>query len=228
MVAVAHLVMQPTGCDNTTWSKGCVNKIAFCSSLFTPSCNCASLRIENDYKLVRLPNSLVDEMTALKKVFIRNCNLTKLLRMEQLTEMVDFEISYNNLSEFKVDITKWDKLKSLYLFNNKITKYDQKALWTHPNVAGIQLESNIGFEVPGTKIMMPSLHYLALSNNEMTLNTDFNKENFPNLLYLYLNGNYLLKFPDVSLQDNIVNLGISRCNFKITPLYLSNFKRLAT
>eukprot|EP00944_MAST-04C_sp_MAST-4C-sp1_P002646 g2646.t1 len=78
VVAIAHLAAKPTGCDETTWSKGCVNKIPFCKSLFTPTCNCASLRIENDYNLTALPNSLVDDMTGLRKVFIRNCNLTKL------------------------------------------------------------------------------------------------------------------------------------------------------
>ena len=45
-----------------------------------------------------LPDSLVDKMTGMRKVFIRNCNLTKLPpKMEQLTEMVDFEISFNRL-----------------------------------------------------------------------------------------------------------------------------------
>ena len=72
VVAIAHVAMQPTGCDKTTWVNGCVNKIPFCKSLFTPTCNCASLKIENDYKVVALPNSLVDEMTGLRKIFIRN------------------------------------------------------------------------------------------------------------------------------------------------------------
>ena len=132
VVAIAHLAMQPTGCDDTTWSKGCVNKIPFCKSLFTPTCNCASLRIENDYKLVALPDSLVDDMTGLRKVFIRNCNLTKLPpRMEQLAEMVDFEISFNRLEEFMVDVGKWEKLNKLYLMYNNITSYNENALWTH-------------------------------------------------------------------------------------------------
>ena len=47
-VAVAHLAMRPSGCDTITWEKGCVNKIPFCKSLFTPTCNCASLEIKND------------------------------------------------------------------------------------------------------------------------------------------------------------------------------------
>ena len=35
-VAIAHLVMRRPGCDDTTWSKGCVNKIPFCKSLCLP------------------------------------------------------------------------------------------------------------------------------------------------------------------------------------------------
>ena len=70
---------------------------------------------ENDYKLVALPELLVDEMAGLRKVFIRNCNLTKLpLRMEQLTEMVDFEVSFNRLEAFMVDVGKWEKLNKLF------------------------------------------------------------------------------------------------------------------
>ena len=125
-----HLAMRPTGCDETTWAKGCVNKIPFCKSLFTPTCNCVSLNIENDYNLTTLPNSLVDEMTGLRKVFIRNCNLTKLPpRMEQLTEMVDFEISLNRLEEFMVDVRKWEKLNTLYLMYNNISSYNEGAVW---------------------------------------------------------------------------------------------------
>eukprot|EP00945_MAST-04E_sp_MAST-4E-sp1_P001813 g1813.t1 len=104
VVAVAHLVMRPSGCDKITWEKGCKNKIPFCKSLFQPTCNCASLEIKNNYKLVALPNSLVDTMTGLRKVFVRNCNLTALPpRMEQLTEIVDFEVSFNQLQAFDVD-----------------------------------------------------------------------------------------------------------------------------
>ena len=36
-----------------------------------------------------------------------------------------------------------------------------------------------------------------------------------------------MKFPHISLQDSLVDLGISRCNLKSLPLYLSGFKRLA-
>ena len=112
------------------------------------------------------------------------------------------------------------------MFYNNITRYDEKALWTHKNLAGVQLENNIGLYPPKIDINMPLLQFLAFANNGMTLNINFNKEKFPNLMFLYLNGNKLLKFPDESLQGNLVQMGVARCNLKSLPLYLSNFKRL--
>eukprot|EP00942_MAST-04A_sp_MAST-4A-sp1_P001331 g1331.t1 len=189
VVAIAHVIMQPSGCDNTTWARGCVNKIPFCNSLFTPTCNCASLRIENDYNLTALPNSLVDEMTALRKVFIRNCNLTKLPpRMEQLTEMVDFEISFNRLEEFMVDVGKWEKLHVLYLMYNNITKYHENALWSHANIEGMDMADNIGMHIslPQKNIYMPNLYYLNLGNNSINIDWTFESARFPRLTYLYI------------------------------------------
>eukprot|EP00944_MAST-04C_sp_MAST-4C-sp1_P007259 g7259.t1 len=229
VVAIAHVAMQPTGCDKTTWENGCVNKIPFCKSLFEPTCNCVSLNIENDYKLVVLPNSLVDEMTALRKVFIRNCNLTTLPpRMEQLTEMVDFEISFNRLEEFMVDVGKWEKLDLLVLTYNKLKRYNQTALWTHPNLAYLDVSDNIGMELPTaeTGIEMPSLLYFGCRNNSITVHLPFDKNGFPNLIYLFLNGNRLIEFPDASLKETVQYLGIARCHLKQLPLFLAEFKHL--
>ena len=71
VIAIAHLVMQPTGCDEKygqIWAEGCENKIPFCTSLFTPTCNCVSLKIEHDKTLNMLPNELVNDMIGLRKV----------------------------------------------------------------------------------------------------------------------------------------------------------------
>ena len=72
VVAIAHLVMQPTVVCvekyGQIWAKGCENKIPFCKSLFTPTCNCVSLKIEHDKTLNMLPNELVNDMIGLRKV----------------------------------------------------------------------------------------------------------------------------------------------------------------
>ena len=226
VVAIAHLSTQLDGCDQVTWSKGCVNKIPFCKSLTHPTCNCVFLKIEKNYKLVTLPNSLVDEMDGLRKVLIRNCNLTKLPpRMEQLVEMVDFEISFNRLQEFMVDIKKWNKLNTLYLDNNNITKYNKEAVWTHNELVNLHLSNNT-IRLPTSGIDLPSLMFLHFSENHISINKQFNKDSFPNLIYLFLNGNNLMQFPDKSLKDNLRYLGIARGNLKSLPRYLSGFRSL--
>eukprot|EP00944_MAST-04C_sp_MAST-4C-sp1_P013304 g13304.t1 len=221
--------MQPTGCDVTTWEKGCVNKIPFCNTLFTPTCNCASLKIENNKSLIVLPDSLADEMTGLRKVFIRNCNLMKLPpNMEQLTEMVEFEILFNRLQTFEVDILKWKKLDNLVLTYNELKSYNQTALWTHPHLGYLDVSDNIGMQLPTaeTKIAMPSLLYFGCRNNSVTIHLPFDKNRFPNLLYLFLNGNHVVQFPDVSLKETVQYVGVARCHLKQLPLFLAEFKHL--
>ena len=102
--------------------KGCVNKIPFCNSLFTPTCNCASLMIETDYGLTALPDSFVDDMGDLRKVVIRNCNLTALHpRMEKLTKIVLLSMPLNELKDSMLMYIKLERLESLFLNNNNIT-----------------------------------------------------------------------------------------------------------
>ena len=43
---------------------------------------------------------------------------------------------------------------------------------------------------------------------------------------MYLNGNGLAHFPDVSLKDGLTDLGVARCNLKSLPDDLSDFTRL--
>eukprot|EP00943_MAST-04B_sp_MAST-4B-sp1_P009082 g9082.t1 len=225
VVAIAHLLMHPRGCNDKTWLKGCKNKIPFCNSLFTPTCNCAFLFIENDHTLTALPNNLTDEMYGLRRVFIRNCNLTKLPpRMEKLTEMVAFDLSFNNLQKFNVDVKAWKKLKNLYLDYNNITQHNT-ALWTHDTLETVALANN-SVKIQFSGIHMPWLTWLHLGDNNMVVNSVFNKQQFPNLRYLYLNGNDLIKFPDESLKHSLIHIGFSRCNLNSLPLYLSNFARL--
>ena len=66
---------------------------------------------------------------------------------------------------------------------------------------------------------MPSLHYLDLSDNNMTIRQAFETESFPNLIYLYLNGNRVKVFPSETLR--LMYVGIARCNLDSLPRYLA-------
>ena len=230
VVAIVHVVAEPPhDCDVITWAEGCVNKIPFCNSLFEPDCNCASLFIENNKSLIALPIKLADKMRGLRKVYIGKCNLTKLPpNMEQLTEMVHFEIPFNRLQTFEVDILKWEKLDFLWLSNNELKSYHPTALWTHPHLRYLDVSDNIGLQLPkaDSEIAMPALLYFGCRNNSVTIQLPFDKNRFPNLLYLFLNGNRLIQFPDVSLQETLQNVGIARCHVKSIPSNFAEFKHL--
>eukprot|EP00942_MAST-04A_sp_MAST-4A-sp1_P000690 g690.t1 len=168
-------------------------------------------------------------MNGLRRVLIWNCNLTSLPpEMEKLSEMVDFEISFNRLEQFDVDVLKWPKLARLFLMYNKITTYNVNALWTHQNIHTLDLNDNIGLQMPdrNVDINMPRLTYLHLGNNSMNATIRFDTTQFPTLNFLYLNGNRLIVFPDQSLKDSLIYLGIARCNLKSIPSYLSEFQKL--
>ncbi len=96
-------------------------------------------------------------------------------------------------------------LNKLFLMYNNISRYNKKALWRHPNVAGVDIRDNVGLKMPDNdiKIHMPFLNYINLGNNSQSIEAQrFNSDSFPALTYLFLNGNTLLSLPDESLKDN--------------------------
>ena len=149
--------------------------------------------------------------------------------MEKLTEMVEFDASFNLLERFEVDILKWEKLHSLFLMHNKLEEYSVKSVWGHPTLSGMDLRDNTNIILPDgnlVDIKLPLLRYLHLGNNSININILFNKARFPSLQYLYLNGNTLKVFPDTSLKETITNLGIARCNLTSLPSHVSDFDNL--
>ena len=149
-------------------------------------------------------------------------------RMEQLTEMVTFDVSINQLEVFDVDVLQWKRLEVLYLTYNKLKRFDKNGIWTHPNLAYLDVSDNVGFELPNatTDIAMPSLLYFGCRNNSIDIHLPFDNIHFPKLLDLFLNGNNVIKFPDISLKETLQYLAVARCNLKILPSYLSEFKYL--
>ena len=70
---------------------------------------------------------------------------------------------------------------------------------------------------------MPSLTFLQLSDNNMTIDVDINKEAFPALLDLWINGNTIETFPSEDLKSNLAYLAIARCGLRFLPSYLARF-----
>jgi Leucine-rich repeat (LRR) protein len=144
--------------------------------------------------------------------------------------MAMFDVSFNQLEAFNVDIRKWKKLIVLKLMYNKIEQYNEHAMWSHPVLTSLDLSDNAGLKMPSADssfaIEMPYLNYLSMANNSITFSTHFKKKQFPKLTFLILNGNDIVHFPAKSLQSNIIVLGVARCNLKSLPSYLATFQKL--
>eukprot|EP00942_MAST-04A_sp_MAST-4A-sp1_P010160 g10160.t1 len=205
--------------DNTNlWKQGCVIKIPYCKRAFAPKCNCASLHIENDYSINSLPLKVTTEMDGLRKVFIKNTNLTALPNeMENLKEMVDFEIVFNQLQEFNVNVLKWPRLSRLSLEFNNITKCDEN-MWRHPELVLLDLKSNPGLPMPLdiTKINLPNLIYLHMGNNSVQIPIELSSDQLPSILFLYFEGNIMEMLPTKmsSFKETIDSFSVARCGLK--------------
>lgn len=164
-------------------------------------------------------------MTALRKFYALNSTLKYLPpNMDQLTNMVDFEIAYTLLQHFDVDVSKWVMLNVLYLYYNDLQRFNQRGLWTHDSVSGIAITGSPGVTIFGSGVKLPKLRYLDLGENQMDLEVEFTRENFPQLNFLFIGGNTVQKFP--RLQDQLIHLSVPRCNLTSLPAYLSQLKNL--
>ena len=214
--------------DHNARMNGCHLKVPFCKTMFTPKCNCVKLNMEN-IDLPSLSQLVPDEMHALKQINIINCNLKQLpKRMEKLTSMFTFDVSYNNLSEFDIDILKWGYLTDLNLKFNKISQHNEKAIWNHPYLQKIWVNNNIGFRLSGkNKVHLPYLNYLNIANNSMLLPKKFGLTEFPMLKHLFAGGNDLkdgLPQNFETLNNQLEELDISRCHIKkLGASYFSKF-----
>ena len=107
---------------------------------------------------------MTTEMDGLRKVYIYNGNLTTLPQnMENLVEIRDFQISFNKLKEFNVNVRKWEMLVRLFLDFNNISSYNEEALWVHPNLVSLDVADNFGLKMPDQtiEINLPSLQFLV-------------------------------------------------------------------
>ena len=120
-----------TGGSNIFFN-GCRIKTPFCTDMLRPKCNCASFDLEG-HSLVSLSKRFV-ELTALRKVRLTSGPLKYLPpNMEKLNQMSLFDVSFNQLRSFDVDLKKWDRLVKLLLMFNNITEVHSH-LWKHQSL----------------------------------------------------------------------------------------------
>ena len=156
----------------------CKIKIPFCKRPFHPKCNCAYLHISNEKNMTLLPDNIVTEMDGLRQLNVINCSLSKLpSNMENLVEMTSVDLSLNNLTTFHVNIKNWKNLVKLLLMYNRISSYNEEALWNHQSLVSISLADNIGLTIPGnSKIGLPALSFLNIANNGVIVDTILNQK----------------------------------------------------
>ncbi len=209
---------------------GCVVKTPFCYSAFQPTCNCAYLSLESTDKPPVLDN-IVNSMTALKRVEIINCNLKTLpKKMENLKLIAYLDLSYNQLTDFNVNIQEWIYIATIYLQFNNISTVNTVAVWKNPTLITLNIKNNPKLKISSNiEISMPMLKELDIRNNSMVLPNRFGKEEFPALIRLYLSGNNLQQFPDnfQTLNKGLSDLYIARCQLTmLSESYLAKLDNL--
>ena len=209
------------------WEDGCLLKVPLCKDLLSLSCNCAVVDIKN-HNMTVLNDKFV-ELSALRKVSITSGPLNQLPKnMEYLTQMNRFNVAYNKLQSFDVNIQKWKALSQLMLMFNDITIVHEN-LWQHPSVVNLHLNSNVGLSMPQdvTKINLPRVVFFDLGNNTGIIPNGLSSEQLPSVNYLYLDGNNMssLSASFDTFNDVLVYLGVARCGLKELK-YLESFKSL--
>ncbi len=221
-----------TSGGKTSWfSKGCQVKVPFCNKMFEPACNCAAFRAE-DHDLHGLSKDFV-RLTALRSVTLRSGPLEELPQgMEKLNGMTYFDLAFNRLNEFDVNVEKWDKLMTLFIPYNNVSKV-HSSVWKHTTVGQLRLNSNKGLQLPNGEgeILLPELIFLNLANNSAILPDILGPEELPKIRTLNLNENRLRdtdKFPDGvdRLFQSVYSFGIARMGISILPEFLTKFDSL--
>ena len=139
-----------------------------------------------------------------------------------------FNVAYNKLQSFDVNIQKWKALSQLMLMFNDITIVHEN-LWQHPSVVNLHLNSNVGLSMPQdvTKINLPRVVFFDLGNNTGIIPNGLSSEQLPSVNYLFLDGNNMssLSVSFDTFNDVLVDLGVARCGLKELK-YLESFKSL--
>ena len=210
------------------WKENCQIKVPLCNDMFKTKCDCAVLKIVG-HNMTKLHDVNFVKMTSLRSATISRGRLQKLPdNMELLIKMNRFDVSFNNLQTFDVDVLKWTYLSQLWLMFNNITQHN-KNLWQHPELVNLAINSNKGLWMPLNvdKLKLPQLIYLHMGNNSGIIPSELSSKQLPSIIDMYLDGNKMENLPSKfnTFQTTLQYLGVARCGLKELQ-YLESFQNL--
>jgi hypothetical protein len=222
----------------TLWD-GCVLRLPFCKEFFVPTCDCGKIEmVQHNLKHLDPEIKRFQQLRFLR-VTQGPLRTVPVASMNTLAHINRFDISFNEVSSFDVDLSLWPTVSQLNLGYNKITSYNEKSLWTHNTIEFLRINNNVNMSFPkhvessdGSKrpIGMKRLIVLSVANNSVVVPDTFNAENFPNLYAIFLSGNTIegSKLPTSfkSFGNRLTKLGVAMCGLTETPSFLNTFKRL--
>jgi len=142
---------------------GCVLKVPFCQHMLIPRCDCAAVNIV-DHNMTALSDKF-PRMQGLQTVTIKSGPLRHLpTNMENLAYLTTVDLSFNELQNFTVDVLQWPRLLLLDVSFNAIQTLNA-AIWRHPEVNSLLLNSNVGLALPvGTNQinLKETFHFLSM------------------------------------------------------------------
>jgi Leucine-rich repeat (LRR) protein len=151
--------------------------------------------------------------------------------MERLGQIKRFDVSFNRLERFDVDVEKWGQLLVLKLQFNNITTV-HKSVWKHETMVYLHANSNRGLQLPNGegRIFLPSLDSLNLANNSVLLPGTLGPDELPRVGGIALSGNMLRNgvFPEKfdQLSNTMQRMGIARLGLRHLPQFLPSFNKL--
>jgi hypothetical protein len=147
-------------------------------------------------------------------------------------EITRFDVSFNRLEKFDVDVEKWGLLVWLALQFNNITTVHE-SVWKHETMVTLQANSNKGLQLPNGegRIFMPSLCVLDLTNNSGLLPDTLGPDELPQIGIIDINANLLRhgRFPNSfeKLSNSVYSLGIAQLGLRYLPNFLPSFNMLS-
>jgi hypothetical protein len=193
-LVIGQLVMQPSiqcsvGAVNKKVWDSCAVQVPFCKHLFSPSCDCVVLRVQQ-HNWTALP-AMVHGMTAMKTIVVNHGPLMQASGLTGLAKLRRVNLNYNHLASVPGELGSLHVTR-LELANNRLLGLPA-ALWKSPYLIYLDLSTNSISKVE-PDIQKSNLQTLYFANNSLS--------GFPldilqvqSLKYLFLDGNHIPALP---------------------------------